>query len=47
MQFYDTLAAQSDTLEQLISQYPPELMAFFGGMENIFSPQGYLTNGAS
>ncbi len=43
MQFYDTLADQRNTIEQLISQYPPELMAFFGGGENIFSPQGYLS----
>ncbi len=43
MQFYDTLADQQATLEQLISQYPPELMAFFGGTDNIFSPAGYLS----
>jgi len=43
MQFYDTLADQRAMLEQLISSYPPELMAFFGGGENIFSPQGYLS----
>ncbi|KAF0107208.1 MAG: putative ABC transporter permease [Anaerolineaceae bacterium] len=43
MQFYDTLADQRAMIEQLISQYPPELMAFFGGGENAFSPQGYLS----
>ncbi len=43
MQFYDTLAEQQAMLEQLIAQYPPELMAFFGGSDNIFSPAGYLS----
>jgi ABC-2 type transport system permease protein len=43
MGFYDTLEEQRDMLEQLIAQYPPELMAFFGGSNNIFSPAGYLS----
>jgi ABC-2 type transport system permease protein len=42
-QFYDTLAEQRTTLENLIANYPRELMAFFGGGENIFSPQGFLS----
>ncbi|MBN2386196.1 MAG: ABC transporter permease subunit [Anaerolineales bacterium] len=43
MQFYDTLAEQQGILEELISNYPPQLMAFFGGTENLFSPQGFLS----
>jgi ABC-2 type transport system permease protein len=43
MGFYDTLEKQRATLEQLIAQYPPELMAFFGGSGNLFSPAGYLS----
>jgi ABC-2 type transport system permease protein len=40
--FYDTLAEQQAQLNQLLSQYPPELMAMFGGMEDMFSPHGYI-----
>ncbi|MEW5829933.1 MAG: ABC transporter permease subunit [Chloroflexota bacterium] len=45
MGFYDTLEDQRAMLEQLIAQYPPELMAFFGGngTANLFTPAGYLT----
>lgn len=43
-QFYDTLAVQRDMIEKLVSGYPRELMAFFGGgTADIFSPQGYLS----
>ncbi|MBM2850910.1 MAG: conserved rane protein of unknown function [Anaerolineales bacterium] len=45
MPFYDTLAKQKETLEKLISSYPPELLAFFGDMGNmtaLFTPEGYL-----
>src|SRR4030042_2321125 len=41
---YDTLVepeAQQQYL-QLISNYPPELMAFFGDMSQMFTPGGYL-----
>lgn len=41
--FYDTLEEMRGTLEQVIAQYPPELMAFFGGMIDMFSPAGYLS----
>lgn len=41
--FYDTMAAQQAQLEQLIQQYPPELMAFFGGTVGLFAPEGYLS----
>jgi ABC-2 type transport system permease protein len=40
--FYDTLADQQAQLNQLISQYPPELMAMFGGMDDMFTPHGYI-----
>jgi len=45
MGFYDLLAEQRTAMEQLIAQYPPELMAFFGstGTVNLFTPAGYLT----
>jgi ABC-2 type transport system permease protein len=45
MPFYDTLAEQKETLEKLLSSYPPELLAFFGDMGNmtaLFTPEGYL-----
>jgi ABC-2 type transport system permease protein len=45
MPFYDTLAEQKETLEKLLSSYPPELMAFFGDTGNmtaLFTPEGYL-----
>ena len=45
MPFYDTLAEQKETLEKLLSSYPPELLAFFGDMSNmtaLFTPEGYL-----
>lgn len=41
---YDTLVkpeAQQQYM-QLISNYPPELMAFFGDMNQMFTPGGYL-----
>lgn len=43
MSFYDTLAEQQASLNQLLSNYPPELMAFFGDMTQMFTPEGYLT----
>lgn len=45
MTFYDTLAEQQETIMQLISNYPPELMAFFGDMSalTMFTPEGYLS----
>lgn len=42
MSFYDTLAGQQQELAQLIRQYPKELMAFFGDMEQLFTPAGYI-----
>jgi ABC-2 type transport system permease protein len=40
--FYDTLVDQQDQLLDLLSAYPPELMAFFGDMQTAFTPAGYL-----
>ncbi len=45
MPFYDTLAEQKESLEKLLSSYPPEMLAFFGDMSNtaaLFTPEGYL-----
>lgn len=43
MRFYDTLAEQRAMLEQLVAQYPPALMAFFGGTAEMFTAGGYLS----
>jgi ABC-2 type transport system permease protein len=40
--FYDTIIDQREQLEGLLEAYPPELFAFFGGIEDMFSPQGYF-----
>jgi ABC-2 type transport system permease protein len=40
--FYDTFAGQKEQLSQLMQNYPPELMAMFGGMTDIFTPHGFL-----
>lgn len=40
--FYDTLADQADQLLQMINAYPKEVMVFFGDMNQIFTPAGYL-----
>lgn len=41
--FYGTIAGQGEQLRELIKQYPPELMAAFGGMKiDLFSPEGFL-----
>lgn len=40
--FYDTFAGQKEQLSQLLQNYPPELMAMFGGMTDIFTPHGFL-----
>ncbi len=43
MPFYNTLVEQRQTLENLLASYPPELMAFFGDVGTMFTPEGYLT----
>ena len=42
--FYDSIVSQADQMEQLLSSFPPELMAFFGDFSasSIFTPEGYL-----
>jgi ABC-2 type transport system permease protein len=42
VQFYDTLAGQQAQYNQLLQGLPPELMAFFGSNQDLFSPSGYL-----
>ena len=40
---YDMLAVQQERLQQLIANYPPEFLAFFGGDANsLVTPAGYL-----
>ncbi len=40
--FYDVYLEQEESMLQLLEAYPPELMAFFGGMADITSPEGFL-----
>src|SRR5574341_262492 len=42
MPFYNTLAEQKESLQKLLAAYPPELLAFFGDMQKMFTPEGYL-----
>jgi ABC-2 type transport system permease protein len=42
---YDSIAEQREQIEQLIANYPPELMAFFGASDSSFSmftAEGFL-----
>jgi ABC-2 type transport system permease protein len=40
---YETMAGQQDQLQKLISSYPPEFLAFFGGdAESLMTPAGFL-----
>ena len=39
--FYDTVA-QMEEIQQMIENYPPELMAFFQSIYSIATPAGYL-----
>lgn len=41
--FFDTIAEQQAALEEMMAAYPPELLAFFGDMRAISTPEGYLT----
>lgn len=41
--FYDTFAAQEEQMQQLLNSFPDEMMAFFGNVGTIFTPEGYLT----
>ena len=40
--FYNTMLAQREQWESLMQAFPPEMMAFFGGMTDLISPEGYL-----
>lgn len=40
--FYDTIVGQQEQFEKLLENYPQELMAFFGGLEEFATPAGYL-----
>ncbi|MGH2593812.1 MAG: ABC transporter permease subunit [Anaerolineae bacterium] len=42
--FYDSIVSQADQMEQLLSSFPPELMALFGDFStsSIVTPEGYL-----
>ena len=41
-QFYGTIADQQEQLMQIWGSYPKEFMAFFGDLEQIATPSGYL-----
>jgi len=41
--FYQTIAQQREQFEQLLQYYPKELIAFFGNVETILTPEGYLS----
>jgi len=41
--FYDTMVTQREQFQGVVEALPPEMLAFFGGMTNIFEPVGYLT----
>ncbi len=40
--FYNVYLEQEEQMLQLIENYPPEVMAFFGGTADIMSPEGFL-----
>ena len=40
---YDSMAAQQETLQQMIASYPEEFLAFFGGdADSLITPAGFL-----
>jgi len=41
--FYDTFAEQLVLQDQLMQAIPPDLMAFFGNVDSLTSPEGYLS----
>ncbi len=43
LSFYDTLASQVAQLDAMLRSYPPQLMAFFGEVATLGTPEGYLT----
>jgi beta-exotoxin I transport system permease protein len=40
---YDTFAGQQQQFQEILKNYPPQILAFFGGQLDMFSPQGFLT----
>jgi len=40
--FYDTLAKSKEQFQNLLASYPKEIFAFFGGMTDFFSPEGFI-----
>lgn len=40
--FYPTIQAQSAEFEALLKTYPPEMLAFFGDIDEFTTPAGYL-----
>jgi ABC-2 type transport system permease protein len=42
--FYDNLMGMKDTIQQMIENYPKELVAFVGGAEGLFSEAGYINS---
>jgi ABC-2 type transport system permease protein len=40
--FYESSKGLQDQFTAMLENYPPEILAFFGGMDNLFTPQGYL-----
>lgn len=40
--FYDVYVSQEEQMLQFIENYPPEFLAFFGGMTAINTPAGFL-----
>jgi ABC-2 type transport system permease protein len=41
--FYDSIANQKEQFEQLIQAYPKEIWAFFGGVVDFLSPEGFIS----
>ncbi|HOG46231.1 MAG TPA: ABC transporter permease subunit [Anaerolineae bacterium] len=39
---YGALAGQTAQMAELLKAYPPEVLAFFGSVEQMFTPGGYL-----
>jgi ABC-2 type transport system permease protein len=42
VQFYGTVLDMQEQFEVMIESYPKEIAAFVGGMDDLFSPAGYL-----
>lgn len=41
--FYKTILDQREQIEAMIKSYPPEMLAFFGNVTTVATPEGYLT----